>query len=266
MKAAWKRAREAQLPLVSAGVAFYAFLAIVPTMIAVVLLYGLVSDPEDVERQLESFGTALPDSAAELLTSQLESIAGAEQRSLGIGLVVALGFALWSASGGIANLIKAVNVAYGTTDERNVVRRRLMALGLTLAAIVFVVAAVALVAVVPAVLNALDLPDWLHVVVEVGRWVGLVVTVLLALAVLYRVGPDRADGRFQWFSVGAIVALVLWLAASVGFSVFVDNFGSYAQTYGPLAGVVVLLLWLWLAIFATLFGAEINAVLEDGFR
>ena len=262
LKAAWKRAKDAQVPLISAGVAFYAFLAIVPTMIAVVLLYGLVSDPADVEGQLASFGSALPDSADELLTTQLESITGAEQRSLGTGLVVALGVALWSASGAVGNLIKATNVAYGTNDGRNLVKRRLMGLGLTLAAIVFIVAAVALVAVMPAVLNALDLPSWLHLVVEIGRWVGLIVALFLALAVLYSVGPDRADAPFRWFSVGAIVAVLLWLVASVGFSVYVDNFGSYAETYGALAGVVVLLLWLWLSTFATLFGAEVNAVLE----
>ncbi|MGH3926579.1 MAG: YhjD/YihY/BrkB family envelope integrity protein, partial [Pseudonocardiaceae bacterium] len=79
---------------------------------------------------------------------------------------------------------------------------------------------------------------------------------------LYSVGPDRADAPFRWFSVGAMVAVLLWLIASVGFSVYVDNFGSYAETYGALAGVVVLLVWLWLSTFATLFGAEVNAVLE----
>ncbi|MGH8774755.1 MAG: YihY/virulence factor BrkB family protein [Jiangellaceae bacterium] len=262
VRGAWSEAKKDQIPLISAGVAFYAFLSLFPTLIAVVLIYGLVSDPEDVADQIDSWGAALPAEAESLLTNQMESVAGAPQRSLGFGLVIALAAALWSASGGIGNLITAINIAYGGNERRGFVKRRALALGFALTAIVFLVLAVALVAAAPAVIRALDLPSWAEVLVHAGRWLGLMVAVMVALALLYRWAPIRDRPRFRWVSVGSVVATVLWLAGSVGFSLFVDNFGSYGETYGALAGVVVLMLWLWLTVYATLFGAEINAEAE----
>lgn len=263
LKRAWKEAKQDQVPLISAGVAFYAFLAIVPTMIAVVMTYGLVSDhPDDVAKQLESFGTALPTEAERLLNDQLVVLATTPERSLGTGLVIALGFALWSASSGIGNLIKAVNFAYDEGEERGFVQHRALALGFTLGAIAVMVLAVALVAAVPVILNALDLPGWANAGVESARWLGLVIVVMIALDVLYRWAPNREPARFRWVSVGAVIATALWVLASIGFSIYVDNFGSYSKIYGSLAGVIILLLWLWLAAYATLLGAEINAEME----
>jgi membrane protein len=263
VKRAWKESKKDSVPLLSAGVAFYAFLAIVPTLIAVVMIYGLVSDPEDVAEQVESFGEALPASAEELLTEQMTTLATASERSLGIGLVIALVFALWSASGGISNLVTAVNIAYDEEEKRGFVKSRALALAMTVGAIVFMVVAVALVAAIPVAMEALDLPGWVEAVVGFGRWLGLVVAVLIALALLYRLAPDRDAPKLRWLSVGAVAATVLWVVASIGFSVYVDNFGSYGRTYGSLAGVIVLLLWLWLAAYATLLGAEINAEMEQ---
>ena len=264
VKRAWKEAKKDAVPLLAAGVAFYAFLAMVPTLIALVMIYGLVTDDEAaVQQQIESFGSALPSEVETLLTEQMNSLVATSDRALGIGLIVALLLALWSASGGISNLITALNVAYDEEDERGFVKRRLLALGLTIGAIIFMVLAVALVAALPVVLDALDLPGWLKGMVQAGRWLGLIVAVLVALAILYRLGPDRDAPKFRWVTVGAIVATVLWVIGSVGFSFYVDNFGSYGKTYGTLAGVVVLLLWLWLSSFAALLGAEVNAEMEQ---
>ncbi|HMG29467.1 MAG TPA: YihY/virulence factor BrkB family protein [Jiangellaceae bacterium] len=263
VKRAWKESKEDSVPLLSAGVAFYAFLALVPTLIAIVMIYGLVSDADEVADQVESFGSALPSSAEDLLSEQMTTLANASERSLSVGLVIALGFALWSASGGISNLITAVNVAYDEKEKRGFVKSRALALGMTVGAIVFVIVAVALVAAIPVVLDALDVPGWVEAVADVGRWLGLVVVVLIALALLYRWAPDRDAPKFRWLSFGAIVATVLWVVASIGFSVYVDNFASYGKTYGSLAGVIVLLLWLWLGAYATLLGAEVNAEMEQ---
>ncbi len=263
VKRAWKESKEDSVPLLSAGVAFYAFLALVPTLIAIVMIYGLVSDADEVADQVESFGSALPNSAEDLLSEQMTTLANASERSLSVGLVIALGFALWSASGGISNLITAVNVAYDEKEKRGFVKSRALALGMTVGAIAFVIVAVALVAAIPVVLDALDVPGWVEAVADVGRWLGLVVVVLIALALLYRWVPDRDAPKFRWLSFGAIVATILWVVASIGFSVYVDNFASYGKTYGSLAGVIVLLLWLWLGAYATLLGAEVNAEMEQ---
>jgi membrane protein len=264
LKRAWKEAKKDQVPLIAAGVAFYAFLAIVPTMIAVVMIYGLVTDrPQEVAEQLDSFGTALPAQAEQLVHDQLVALTNIPERSLGAGLVLVLGLALWSASGGIGNVIKAVSFAYDEEEKRGFVKTKVLALGFTLGAIIFMVLAVALVAAVPAVLNALDVPGWVRAGVEAARWIGLVVIVMLALDVLYRWAPDREPANFRWLSVGAVVATGLWVLASIGFSIYVDNFSRYSKVYGSLAGVIILLLWLWLTAYATLFGAEINAEMEQ---
>jgi membrane protein len=264
VKRAWKEAKKDAVPLLAAGVAFYAFLAMVPTLIALVMIYGLVTDDTAaVSDQVASFGSALPAEAEKLITDQMNSLATTSDRALGIGLIIALLLALWSASAGISNLIRALNVAYDEEDKRGFVKRRLLALGLTVGAIVFMVLAVALVAALPVLLDALDVPGWVKALVQAGRWLGLVVAVMVALAVLYRLGPERDAPKIRWLSVGAIVATALWVIGSVVFSLYVDNFGSYGKTYGTLAGVVVLLLWLWLSSLAALLGAEVNAEMEQ---
>lgn len=263
LRRAWKEAKADQVPLIAAGVSFYAFLAIFPALIAAILLYGLLANPSDVADQVDSIGSALPSSAQQLLSEQMTTLTKTSQQSLGIGLIVALVLALWSASGGMGNLITAVNITYDEDDERNLVVRKGLALLMTLGAIVFVVVAIALVAVLPAVLDALGLPVIVQVLVQIVRWVGLVVAMMCALAVLYRVAPDRDAPKMRWVSVGAVTATILWVIASIGFSLYVDNFSSYGKTYGSLAGVVILLLWLWITNYLVLLGAEMNAEAEQ---
>jgi len=134
---------------------------------------------------------------------------------------------------------------------------------LTLGAIVFVVLSIGLVAVAPALLDNLVGAGPVRWGIEVARWLGLLLAVVVALAIVYQVAPDREPAQVRWVSVGAVVATVVWLFASLGFSLYVDNFGSYSKTYGALAGVVVLLLWLWLTMFIVLLGAEVNAEAEQ---
>jgi len=263
VRRAWREAKSDQVPLLAAGVAFYSFLALFPAMIASVLIYGLVRDPRDVQRQAEQVTDALPADAARLLTDQLEAIAATPQSSLGFGLLVTLVLALWSASGGVGNVVTAINVAYDEEETRGFVKRKLLALGLTLGAILFVVVAVSLVAVAPVLLDSLVDSGPLRWGLEAARWLGLVLAMTVMLAVLYRLAPDRDDAQFRWVSVGAVVSTVLWVAASLGFSLYVDNFGSYNKTYGALAGVVVLLMWLWITMYVVLLGAEINAEAEQ---
>ncbi|TNM49528.1 YihY/virulence factor BrkB family protein [Nocardioides albidus] len=260
---AWDEARIDQVPLMAAGVAFYSFLALFPAIVASVLLYGLVRDPADVETQVREITRGLPDDAASLLTDQLKAIASTPQQSLGLGLLVTLVLALWSASGGVGNVITAINIAYDEEETRGFVKRKLLAIGLTLGAIVFVVVAVALVAAAPAVLDDVVGSGPARWGLEAARWVGLVAVMAVGLALLYRLAPDRDDPRLSWVSVGAVVATVIWLVASLGFSLYVDNFASYNKTYGALAGVVILLLWLWLTMYVVLLGAEINAEAEQ---
>ena len=259
----WKEAQSDQVPLMAGGVAFFGFLALFPAMIASVLLYGLLVDPATVTEQMASLGDALPSQAREILTEQLQSLTSTSESALGIGVVVSVALALWSASGGIGNLITAINTAYDEEEERGFIKRKLLALGLTLAAIVFLFVIITLVAVAPAVLDSLVGSGPIRWLLEAARWALLFVLIAAALAVLYRTSPDRDAPKMRWVSVGAIIATVGWVVASLGFSLYVDNFSAYGTTYGALAGVVVLMLWLWIGAYAVLLGAEINAESEE---
>jgi membrane protein len=262
-KRAWAEAKADQVPLLAAGVAFFSFLSLFPAMIAAVTIYGLVADPATVARQAEQLSQALPEDAASLIKGQLDAIASQPQQALGLGLIIALALALWSASGGVGNIMTAVNIAYDEEETRGFVKRKVLALVFTLGAIAFVVVAVTLIAVAPVLLDAFVPEGAVRVLLNVARWLGVVVAVSVALAVVYRFAPDRDSPRFSWVSVGAVVATVIWVIASVGFSLYVDNFGSYGKTYGALAGVAILMLWLWITAFIVLLGAEINAEAEQ---
>jgi membrane protein len=248
--------------LLAAGVAFYAMLAIFPAIIAVVTVYGMVADPDQVKTQVGELAKSLPAGADELLNEQLTNVVNAGRQALSIGLALSLLALLWSVSSGVQGLIKSLNVIYDEKETRGFVKLRGLSLLLTLGAIVVAVVALALITVFPGVIDGLGLGRAGQVAASVARWVVLAVLVLLALGVVYRLGPDRANPRWRWVSPGAVVALVLWLLGSVGFSYYVDNFGKYNQTYGALAAVIILLLWLFLSAFAVLLGAEFNAETE----
>jgi membrane protein len=261
-KRGWREAKADQVPLLAAGVAFYAFLAIFPALIAIVSIYGLFADPSTIANQLNSLTAALPEEAAQIITDQVTTLSSRRQ-TLGISLILAVLIALWSASAGISNLLTAINVAYDEEEKRGFVKKRLMSLGLTLAAIVFMVIILALVAVLPPLLKAVFGTGALRWVLQILGWLVMVVLVAAGLAILYRLGPDRDAPRMKWVSVGAVVATFVWLVASIGFSIYTSTFGNYAKTYGVFAGIVVLLFWLWLTMYAILLGAEINAESEQ---
>ena len=205
---------------------------------------------------------ALPEAAQPLIRDQIVALTQTSSGALSWSLVISILLALWSASSGTSSLMTAINIAYDEQESRSFIKLRGTALLLTLGAIIFVLLTLALVAVVPAVLNALQLGTFIKVIVQIVRWVLLVVLIVVALAVVYRIAPDRDAPQFKWTSVGALVSAALWVLASLGFSLYVNNFGSYNKTYGALAGVVVLLLWLYLTSYIILLGAEINAESE----
>jgi membrane protein len=263
---AFAESKADHVPTLAGGVAFFAFLAIFPAMIAALTIYGLVADPAQVAQQVEGLAAMLPEQTQPLIADQLRSVVSSSDSALGVGLIVSLLAALWSASSGTGNLVQAVNLAYDEEETRGFMKLRGTALLLTLGAIVFVLVALTLVAVVPVLLDALPLGPVGTVLAQVLRWTLLLAVVVVALAVVYRVAPDRDAPRFRWASTGALVAAALWIAGSMLFSFYVDSFGSYNKTYGALAGVVVLLLWLYLTSYVVLLGAEINAEAERQTR
>jgi len=262
LRRSFKQVGDDHLTLIAGGIAYMWFLALFPGMIAAVLIWGLVADPAQIQQQISDLAASLPASAQPLVTDQLSSATSSAGSGAGLAVAGSIALALWSASSGVAGLVEATNIAYDEEEGRNFFVKRGLALLMTLGFLVFLLVAVALVVVFPVVLDQLAAGIVVEVVAQVVRWVVLVFVVVVALGLLYRVGPDRDPARVRWLSLGAVVATVCWVAASVGFSFYVDNFGSYGETYGSLAGVVVLLLWFWITALVVLIGAEINAESE----
>lgn len=260
------RIKQENISLTSAGLAFYAFLALVPALIAVVTIYGLVSDPADVERQVTELADILPESARSLIVDELTSIVEGPSAGLGLGLVISLAAVLWTATSGMAALIKGINAVFGEEETRGVLKVRGISLGLTLGALVFVVVAGFVVAAMPLLLESIGFGGVGRTLVDVGRWPALLLAVIAGIALLYRIGPDRKEPRWRMATWGALVAALLWLFATLGFSFYVSSFGSYSKTYGFLGGVIVLLLWLFLSALAVLLGAVVDSELEAELR
>jgi membrane protein len=248
------------LQLVAAGVAFSGLLAIFPALIAVVTLYGLVADPEKISSELADATAAMPTEASDLITSQLTGVAAVGDGPLSLGLVISLAATMWAAAGGVRALATGLNVIYGIEVTRGPVKRAGASLALTLGAMVEAVLMLTLVAGFPVVVDRLGLDPVGAALAQGLRWLLLVAALLAGLAVLYRLAPDQPPPRWRWITWGTISAVVLWALGSVGFSVYVDNFGSYNSTYGSIAAVIVLMLWLFLSAFAVLFGAVVDAV------
>jgi membrane protein len=255
-------AKDDDATLMAAGVAFYSLLAMVPGLVALISVYGLVATPSDVSRQITSTLSAAPREVRNLVTAQLESITASAGGGAVLGAILGTLIALWSASSGVGHLMNAVNRAYDEEETRGFVRLKLIALALTVGAIVFIVIAFAVIALLPSLLAKTGLGTAGRVLVGLLRWILLMAGMMVGLSVVYRYGPDREDARWEWVSVGAVAASVMWIVGSILFSIYTANFAKYNETYGSLGAVVVLLLWLDLTALAVVLGAEINCEVE----
>jgi membrane protein len=250
------------VPLLAAGVAFFALLALVPALAALVSLYGLVADPADIERNIEDVLAAAPQEVRDLVASQLDSIVDSSPSGLKVGAIVGLVVALWSASSGVKHLIGAVNLAYDEEETRGFVKLRGLSLVMTVAGIAVMALAVAGLVVLPHALDDQGTVGLARALLLVVRWPVFAVLGLVGLALIYRYAPDRDAPQWRWVSPGAVFAVVVWVIASVLFSLYTANFGQYNETYGALGAVVVVMLWLFITAYVVITGAEINAELE----
>ncbi len=252
----------------AAALTYFAVLAVFPAAIALLSLLGLVGQgPQTVDTVLDVLRTVGGGAAADLLGPTLESLAAAEQTA-GFAFAVGLLGALWTASGYVGSFGRAMNRVYEIREGRPFWKLRPWMMLVTLVALLLAAAvAVAIVLTGPAaeaVGEAVGLGSVAVTVWNIAKWPVILGAVVLVVAILYYATPNVEQPRFRWVSVGAVLAIVTWIVASVAFGFYVSNFGSYNKTYGSLAGVVVFLLWLWITNLALLFGAELDAELERG--
>ena len=263
---AWREVSDQNLFLIAGGVTYATLLALFPGLAALVSIYGLVFNANQIEQQVAALSGVLPSQTQELLSQELHSLVQASSSALGFAAAFGLLLALWSASRGMSGLITAINIAYEERERRGFLKFNLIAIGLTLGLLIGGIIAIALVAVLPAAVQVIAVgptTKWLLLIVQ---WPLLIVLVMLGLAALYRFAPDRDKPQWRWVSPGAVAATLLWIAASIAFTVYVANFNSYDKTYGSLGGVVILLTWLYLSALTVLFGAVMNAQSERQTR
>ena len=259
----WQEVSENNIFLIAGGVTYSVLLALFPALAALVSVYGLLLDPGQIEQQVNSLGSMLPEQSRQMLAQELHQLASSSNSALSFGAIIALLFALWTASRGMSGLISALGIAYEQKETRSFFRFNAVAVVLTIGAILAGIVTVALVAVLPAAVQLVGVGPTTKWVLLILEWPLLIVLVMVGLAVLYRYGPDRREPQWRWVSPGAITATVLWIIASIVFTAYVANFGSYDKTYGSLGGVVVLLTWLYLSAFVVLLGAVVNAQAEE---
>ncbi len=242
-----------------AATAFFGFLSIFPAIATVALIYGLVANRTLVADTVSAFQFVLPSIALDILREQLDNLAAQPRTTLGIGLLISVPLAIWSSSRGVDALLFAMSRVRGDEEKRGFIEKTLIAVGLSIAASIFVVVALLTVAGLPALF---PFPTGDDLIVLALRWPILLALSVGVLAVLYRWGPDRHPRKFRYIWPGALLASLLWLVAGVIFSIYVENFGNYQATFGSVSAAVVLLLWLYNSAQILVLGAAFNTELE----
>ena len=250
------------ISLLAAGVALFMMLSIFPALNVAVSLFGLFSSPVNIISQVEPLRQLLPEQAFEIFTDQLTELADAGGAAFNLTLVVSLLVWLWVSRKGAMALIKACNIIYNEYEKRPFWNLLLVSLLFTGVGIFSVVVLALLAILMPIVLGFIPLGETLETLLRTLRWPILAMILILVLECVYRFAPNRRNAKWRWVSVGAMIATLLWLLASFGFTVYVQNFSNYNETYGAIGSVIVLIFWFYISAFVVLLGAEINAEME----
>lgn len=260
-----RRVDRDRIDIFASSVAFWALLALFPTIAAVIMVWGYMLDPATMRDQISALTTPLPTEAAGLVNDRAAEVA-ARETAAGIGAIIAIGFAIWASAAATKTLMAGLNAAYDERERRGFVRFNVVALLLTFGIFAGFLLSITVIVVIPTTLALQPGLGWTAALVDWLRWPVMAAFAILGLATLYRFGPSRRHARWRWVSLGAVVATILWVAVSFGFSAYVRNVAAYNQFYGTLGGVAVLMIWFWLTALIVLLGAELNAEIEHQTR
>lgn len=258
----YTQTQEDRLLAISAGVVFFALLAVFPAITALVSLYGLFASPSTIHDHLSFLSSIMPGSAVGIVDEQVTRVASKGDVKLGFGVLIGLGIALWSANGGMKALIDALNIVSEEKETRSFLTLNLISLAFTLGAMGSLLLAIGAVVVLPLVLANFWLGPFANPLATYGRWPLLWLGLLAALAVLYRYAPDRREAKWKWVSVGSVLASLLWIVGSIAFSYYLQNFADYNATYGSLGAGIGMMMWMWMTTIVILFGVELNSEIE----
>ncbi len=253
---------ENELMSEAASVTFYALLSLVPAITALVSLYGLVADPTTIAKQLDSLAGVIPSGGMEIIGEQVKRLTQGPTGGLGIGLLVGLATALWSANAATKAMFSALNDVNGERETRNFLRLTGTSLTFTIGGIVIMILGLVIVVALPALFQAIGLDTAFALAMRILRIPLMLLVLVAALALLFRYGPDRRPAQWRWVTWGGAFGAIGWVALSVGFSWYVANFGSYNKTYGSLGAIIGFMTWIWLSTTVLLLGAQLNAEME----
>lgn len=258
----YERSNDDRLLATAAGVVFYGLLAVFPAVTALVSSYGLFADPATIGSNLQTLALMLPEGSFQIVQDQIARVLAGGSAALGGTFLFGLALALWSANAGIKAVIDALNVVHQVRETRSFIRLNLLSLALTAGGIAALMLMVSAVVAFPLAFNRIGLGPESGFILGLARWPLLFVVLLVALSVLYRFGPDRPMGRWEWMEAGTLAAAVLWISGSAALSWYLSNFGNYNATYGSLGAAIGLMVWMWMSATIVLFGAELNSEIE----
>jgi membrane protein len=257
------RTGEDRLLATAAGVVFFGLLAVFPAVTALVSCYGLFAKPSTIGANLQTLALMLPEGSFQIVQDQIARVLDKGNTALGAAFLFGLALAIWSANAGVKSVIDALNVVYEEREKRGFIRLNLLALAFTTGGIAALLLMVGAVVALPLAFDHLGLEPESQDIVAWVRWPLLFVVLVVALGILYRFGPSRQGARWQWLSVGAVTAAVLWIAGSALLSWYLSNFGNYSATYGSLGAAIGLMMWMWMSAIIVLCGAELNSEIEQ---
>jgi membrane protein len=254
------------IDVVAAGVAFYGIFSLFPGITSLVSLYALVSDPVEVQRQFASMRAFIPEEAYRIIFQQIRDIVSTSSGKLSIGFAGGLVLTLWGASRAMRAIIMALNVVYQTKEERRgFIKLNLVAVFLTVCAVLFVIVSLFFIVAVPPLFAIFDFLIEYQGVVFVSRWILLAVFTIFGLTLIYRYAPNIKRRKWRFSSWGAITVTILWLLGSYLFSYYVHNFGNFNELYGSMGAFIILLMWFYITAYLILVGAQLNAEIENQF-
>jgi membrane protein len=259
----YKRTWDDNVGLVAAGVAFYGFFALLSLLGLIVLVYGLIADPLTVIEHMRVLTAVLPTDVAFIIGDQLMTAVRASEGTKGVAILLAFVVATHGGTNGAASVITALNIAYEEKETRSLFRFYLLAVSMTLGALVFALAALAGTAALTFLQHLL--PKAAPLTVIAGKVAGYAILAFAAAGIasmLYRFGPAREDAQWRWITPGSSFAAIAWLLLTWLFGLYVSHFTNYRASYGSLGAVVALLSWMYLSAYAFIFGAELNSEIE----
>ncbi|OYU37518.1 MAG: ribonuclease BN [Pseudorhodobacter sp. PARRP1] len=270
LKTGWRFAQDLsaelkkdRVGLISAGIAFYGLLSIFPAIAAIMAIGGLMTQPAALVGEMQKLGSILPTEASSIIIAQATEIAGSQDGGLGLAAVIGVLVSIYAASKAVGALIEGLHIAAGETDQRGFLASTAFVLVMTFLVIALAVLALVSTVLVPAALAALRVEGLFAVILGALRWPIVGVATALGLGALYRLSLRHRIAGSLWFTPGAVLATLLWLAGSIAFSIYVREFAGYNKTFGTLGGVVSLLMWMWLSSFIVLLGKEVDVIIGN---